>query len=131
MEGYFKALTAALITVILSMAIGKQGKDIGVLLSVVACSMIFVAALGYLRSVMDFFHQLEEMIGLHGEYIPILIKSVGIGMVGEIGVLICSDAGNAALGKALQIAGTVLILCLSLPLFQGLLELISQILEAL
>lgn len=128
MDSYFKAVAAALITAVLCMILAKQGKDTAVLLTILACVMILCAAFGYLRSLMDFFGTLEDMIGLEGDHFQILFKVVGIGMVGETASLICADAGNAALGKTLQILGTILILCLSLPLFQGLLELIGGIL---
>lgn len=131
MDGYFKAVAAALITAVLGLVLAKHGKDTAVALTVLACVMIMAAAMGYLNTVLDFFETLEELVGLDGAHFQILLKVVGIGMVGEMASLICSDAGNAALGKALQVLGTVLILCLSLPLFQGLLELISSILEGL
>lgn len=128
MDGYFKAVAAALITAVLCMVLAKQGKDTAVLLTILACVMILFAAFGYLYSLLDFFGTLEEMIALEGDHFQILFKVVGIGMVGETASLICTDAGNAALGKTLQILGTILILCLSLPLFQSLLELIGGIL---
>ena len=101
------------------------------LLTVLACVMILCAAMRYLGTVLEFFADLEDIVGLEGSHFQILLKVVGIGMVGEIASMVCADAGNAALGKALQILVTVLILCLSLPLFQGLLELIGGILEGL
>lgn len=131
MEGYFKAVPAALITAVLCLVLAKQGKDTAVLLTVLACVMILTAAMGYLSTVLEFFGTLEELVGLDSGYFQILLKVVGIGMVGEMASMVCADAGNSALGKALQILGTVLILCLSLPLFQGLLELIGSILEGL
>ena len=131
MELFFKAVAAALITAVLCLVMAKHGKDIAVPLTVLACVMILTIAMGYLSRLMDFFDALEEMVGLEGSHFRILLKVVGIGMVGEMSSMICADAGNAALGKALQILGTILILCLSLPLFQGLLELIGSILEGL
>lgn len=131
MDSYFKAVAAALITAVLCMVLAKHGKDTAVLLTILACVMILFVAVGYLRSVTDFFSTLEDMIGLGGDHFQILFKVVGIGMVGETASLICADAGNAALGKTLQILGTILILCLSLPLFQSLLELIGSILGGL
>lgn len=131
MDGYFKAVAAALITAVLGLVMAKQGKDTAVLLTILACTMILAAALGYLSTVLDFFNALEDLTGLDGDSFHILLKVVGIGMIGEMASMICTDAGNAALGKALQILATVLILCLSLPLFQSLLELIGDILGSL
>ena len=131
MDEYFKAVAVALIAAILCLVLMKQGKDTATLLSILACVMILSTAMGYLNSVLDFFDTLEAMAGLDKTHFQILLKVVGIGMIGELSSMICADAGNAALGKALQILGTVLILCLSLPLFRDLLELIGGILEGL
>ena len=128
MEGYIKAIAAALITAVLCLILAKQGKDLAVVLTILACVMILTAAMGYLENLIRFLEQLVDTVGLEGDHFQILLKVVGIGLTGEMAAMICADAGNAALGKTLQLLGTVLILCLSLPLFQGLLELIEGIL---
>ena len=126
-----RAVAAALITAVLCLVMARQGKDLSVPLTVLACGMILTVALGYLQTVLDFLETLEETVGMDGGYFRILLKVTGIGILGELASMICADAGNAALGKALQILGTILILCLSIPLFQCLLELIRGILEGL
>ena len=131
MEMFLKAVAAALITAVLCLVMAKQGKDTAVPLTVLACIMILTVALGYLNQLVEFFDKLEDLVGLEGDYFRILLKVVGIGIIGEMSSMICADAGNGALGKALQILGTVLILCISLPLFEGLLDLIGSILEGL
>lgn len=131
MDGYWKAVAAALITAVLSLVLAKREKDTALLLTVLACVMILGTAIHFLNAVVDFWGTLEKLVGLNGDHFQILLKAVGIGVIGEMASMICADAGNAALGKALEILGTILILCLSLPLFQGLLELIEHILEGL
>jgi hypothetical protein len=49
--------------------------------------------------------------------------------VAEIAGLICTDAGNAALAKTIQILATAVILWLTLPLMQALLDLVRKIME--
>jgi hypothetical protein len=56
---------------------------------------------------------------------------IGIGILSEISALICADAGNSSLGKALQILGGTAMLWLSLPVFRTLVDLIRSILGAL
>lgn len=131
MDGYIKAVAAGLITAVLCLVLAKQGKDLAVMLTILACVMILTTAMGYLGSLVGFFQRLEELVGLEGDHFQLLLKVVGVGLVGEMAAMICTDAGNAALGKAIQTLGTILILCLSLPLFQGLLELIENILGGL
>lgn len=61
----------------------------------------------------------------------LLLKAVGIGLVSQIAGAVCTDAGNGALARQLQLLGNAAILYLSLPLFSGLLELLQEILGEL
>ena len=60
--------------------------------------------------------------------LQIVMRSVGIGLLSEITLHICTDSGNTALGKTLQILGNAIILWLSLPIFTKIIELIEEIL---
>lgn len=128
MEVFLQAAGAALVAVILCGMLSKQGKEIGLLLSIGVCCMLCLVALSYLRPVLEFLNQLEDIGGLDGNMVTILLKAAGIGFLSEIAGLVCSDAGNKSMGKAVEILGSAAILWLSIPLFQGLLTLIQQIL---
>lgn len=128
METFLKAAAGVLITVILSLALMKREKDIGMLLTIAGCCMVVVAAVTYLQPVIDFFRELQRLGQLDSGLLGILLKAVGIGLLAEITGLICADAGNAALGKALQVLASAVVLWLSIPLLQSLMELVQEIL---
>lgn len=128
MEGFWQGAAAVLLTVILVLALGKQGKEAGLLLTLAVCCMLGVVALSYLEPVVALMHRLQNLTGLDSGMLQILLKAVGIGIVGEIAGLICSDVGNAALGKALQLLSGAVILWLSIPMIESLLELLSEVL---
>ncbi|MBQ6997047.1 MAG: hypothetical protein IJN60_01570 [Oscillospiraceae bacterium] len=129
MDTVLKVIFGALIALILGLMLRQQGKDMALLLSIAVCCMVVAVMTSYLSPVVDFIHQLQDSAGTDPEFIAILLKSVGIGLVAEIAGLICSDAGNAAMGKTVQILATTVILWLSLPLMRSLLELIQRIME--
>lgn len=131
MEEFWKAAAAILLTVILALAVGKQEKDISVLLSMAVCCLVGAAAISYLQPVMDLLRELGELGEVSGETLEILMKAVGIALVSEVAGMLCSDAGNGSLGKMLQMVGSAAILYLSIPLFHGLLTLIQEILGEL
>ena len=126
---YLKCAAAALMGVVLILALGR--KDQGLLLSLAICVMIAMAAAEYLNPVLELLGTLERLGGLDGGMTAILFKCVGIGLVTEIAGMVCADSGNASMAKALQLLGTAVVLWLSVPLFNGLLELIQEILEGL
>ena len=126
---YFKCAAAALMGVVLILALGR--KDLGLVLSLLVCIMISIAAAEYLDPVVELLQTLENLGGLDSGMITILFKSVGLGLVTEIAGMVCNDSGNASMAKALQLLGTAAVLWLSIPLFHGLLSLIQEILEGL
>ena len=129
MEGYFQAAGAVLLTVILGSALKYRDSQLSGLLTLAVCVMVLVIGVSYLQPVLDFLDKLENLGQLDSQQLSLLLKAVGISLVSEIAVMICSDSGNGALGKALQVLTSGAILWLSLPLFTGLLELIQRILE--
>ena len=128
MDTYVKALAGVLVALILYLVLSKQSKDFSILLTVLVCCMITVAAMYYLEPVITFLDKLETLGQLNSDMLSILLKAVGIGLLAEVTALICSDAGNAALGKTVQILASGVILWLSVPLFTSLIELVEEIL---
>lgn len=130
MTAFLQACAAVLLAVILILAQGKN-KEMGTLLSLGVCCMVVLIALSYLRPVIDFLGSLETLGGLDSTMVETLLKIAGIGMVSEIACLVCNDAGNSSLGKAVQLLGTAVILWLSVPLLTALVELLQTILGEL
>ena len=127
MDRFWQVIAGVLLAVVLGAILGKSSKDMMLVLTMVACCLVLAAAFAYLEPVLDFVRKLQELGQLDQTMSGVLLKVVGIGVVAEIAVLICNDAGNGALGKALQILATVVILWLSLPLMQSLMELVQKI----
>ena len=131
MDLYVKAMAGVLIALMLCLALGNKGKEIAVLLALMVCVMAVAAGFSYFSSVLDFFAQLQRLIGLDNNLLNILLKAVGVGLMGEIAGLICADGGQATLGRAVQILTTAVILWISLPLYTEILSLIKTLLEGI
>ena len=128
MDIFIKAIIGILITVILGLTLSKQGKDISLVLSLCVCAMIALAAMHYFKPLVEFVQRIVTVAQLNSQMLSILLKAVGIGVLSEIVSLICTDAGNTALAKGLQILSSAVILWISIPLLTELLELIEGIL---
>lgn len=129
MDYFFQAAAAVMIAVVLSLMLAGQGKQYALLLSMAVCVMVLILGAAYLQPVMDFLEQLESLGNLSSNMTGILLKAVGISLISEIAGMICADSGNGSLGKALQILASGVILWLSIPIFNALLEMIRKILE--
>ena len=128
MEAYIKWAAVVLVGLILSLVIGRQSRDMSILLTLAVCTMVSMTALTFLEPVLDLLRQLRRLGNLSGEAISILLKTAGIGLLSELAALICADAGEGAMGRALQILSNAAILWLSLPLFQQILTMIEGVL---
>ena len=58
-------------------------------------------------------------------YLPVC-KAVGVAVVVRIAAALCRDAGQSALAAKMEIAGAVLTLSVCLPLFEQVLDLITE-----
>lgn len=125
---FWKAVAGVLVAIVLVLALGKQGRDMGLLLTMAVCCMVCVLALTFLEPVLEFLRELETLGDLQGDMLGILLKAVGIGIVTEVAGMICADSGNSSMGKTLQLLGSTVILCISLPILRAMLELIQKIL---
>jgi len=128
MDTFVKAAACTLIALVLCISLSKEAKDLGLLLAITVSCMVLAAAVNYLSPVVSFFERLQQTGKLNADLLRILYKAVGVGMLAEITAMICADAGNAALGKALKVLSGGVILWLALPLFEKLLELVEEIL---
>lgn len=128
MELFLKATAAVLLAVIFYLVISGHSKELAILLTVAVCCMVLVTAGQFIRPVVGFVEELQSVGQLNNDYLSILLKVVGIGLLGEFAALVCTDAGNGTLGKVVQMLASCVILWLSLPLLNGLLDLIRDIL---
>ncbi len=129
MDIFWKALAAALVSAILTLALDRQSRDFSLLVTVAACGMIAIVAAKFLSPVLDYLGQLEALGDLRSDLLLSLVKIFGIGMSGEMAASVCTDAGNSSLGRGLRFLSNAAILYLSIPIFSSLTSLLVQILE--
>ena len=128
MGEYLRFAAAALIGLILVLVVGRQSRDLGMLLSLAVCVLLALGAMEFLEPVLELLDELKRLGELDGGAVGILLRCAGIGMVSELAGLLCADAGEGAMGRALQICANAAILWLSLPLLRQVLTMIGEVL---
>ena len=131
MNLFWKSAAFALAATIANLSIDKGETDIALLLSVFACAAVAGSAFLLLEPVLEFLLSLGDFGQIPEQFIGVLMKILGIGILSELSQSICADSGNASLGKALQLAATAVTMYISLPLFRWFLELIQEIMGQL
>ena len=128
MELFLQSAALVMVAVILSLMLGTQMKAAANLVTLAACCLILGGVVRYLEPVLEFAQRLKEVAGITDSMLAVLLKVTGVGLIAEVAVLVCTDTGNGALGKAVQILSNGAILWASLPLFEQLLELLEEVL---
>lgn len=131
MDRFFAASALVLLTVILILSLRRHNGEMAVLLSLCACCLVATIAVGFLSPILEFVRKLQQSTALNSEMLEILLKVTGVAITAEIAGTVCSDCGNAALAKTLQMLATAVILYLSLPMMDALLELVERILTTI
>ena len=126
-----KAAAGALIAAMLGIILQRQGKEYAFVLVLGVGVMGACLTLSYMKPIMSFLDEMRIVGNIDSEVLRILFKSVGIGLVAEISAAICSDSGNASLGKMLQLLSAAVISWLSLPILEQVMDLIVEVLEGL
>ena len=127
MELFLRATALVLLGVILILVL-QRSREMGLLVSLGICVSVILAAVSMLEPVLDFLKELRRLGGLDREFLNILLKCAGIGMIGEVAALICADAGETAMAKAVQLLTNGAMLLLSLPLLRQMVRLLEEVL---
>ncbi len=128
MTEYLRFTAVTLVGLILALVLGRQSKELGLLLTMGVCALVSIGALAFLEPVMELLRELRDLGELDGQALTILIKCAGIAVLSELASILCTDAGEGAMGKTLSLLSSGAMLWLSLPLLRQLLELIGEVL---
>jgi stage III sporulation protein AD len=131
MDIFWKVIGGSLIALVLGLVLKKRNPDVSVLLDLLVCGMLLAIAMVFLSPILDYLKQLAQIGGLDSEKLEILMKATALGLLSQIASMLCTDAGNSALGKGIEIAAACAILWISLPLLTALTDLIKDTLGQL
>ena len=129
MDLYWKFVGAMLVSVILGLHIGKNEKDLSILLTMAVCCLGGAAVVTFLDPVITLLRDMGTVIQTKDNLLSILLKCAGIALVSEMAELICRDAGSSSLGKMTQMLGSAVILYLSVPMITVFLTLLQDFLD--
>lgn len=125
---YFRLFLLALITTILVVTVKKQTPELGLLLSIAGLIIAVLLLFQWLTPIIELIRHLCDQANLDPTMTGPLIKIFGIGLLTQLSSSVCSDAGESAMAKILELGGGLLCLYLSIPLLNAVLTLIEDLL---
>ncbi len=125
MEEVFKIVSFAIVSVVLIILLKQQKPEIALLLTIVAAVSILFIAVDKLSGVFELLDTLVTKSGINKNFLSIILKITVIAYIVEFGKNICVDAGQSSIATKLEMAGKVIIVCLSLPIISSLVNILT------
>jgi stage III sporulation protein AD len=124
-----KIVAFALVCVILILILKNIRPEFALLLQVLSGIFIFFIILAKITGFLEVIQRLGDLVQFDKGYLEILLKIVGISYIAEFGIGFCKDAGQNAIASKLELSAKIFILIVALPVIQGLIEVLTQILS--
>lgn len=96
----------------------------------IICSgiILLLMSVDYLSETVGFIQKLKSLSNINNEIYKIIFKIVGIGYLTEFASSTLIDFGLDSMSKKIIFVGKIVILTVSIPLFNSLLEILNQLL---
>lgn len=114
-----------IIGTILVVTIKKYSPEFSIILSLITGVLILLVICSYLDDVISIFKYLAENSGINSIYISIVLKIMSIAYIAQFACQICSDAGDNSTASKIELAGKVLIIVVSVPVFIAMIDMIE------
>lgn len=99
------------------------------LLTVAVCLLILFFSVAQIMPLIDFITVLSEKAGIDDSYLKIILKCIGICLLGEVTSQLCRDTGENSLAVNVELAGKVSILLVALPMYSDIFNLVLKLWE--
>lgn len=122
-----KIVGFAIFSTILIVILKEEKKEFAIILSIASGVLILIFSLQKMEGIISMLYELVEKSGINSSFLVIILKVTGIAYLVEFGKNICVDAGQSAIATKLEIAGKILIVSISLPIFASLISVVTEL----
>ena len=125
--GLFGVGVLALCAVLFAALVQKTNKEYSLLISLGAAAVLLLLILDRASPL---FSQLRSLAGegaLEGEAVELMLRAVGITVVGQVVSRLCKDGGESALSFTVDLAARCAVLTAALPVVGKILEYLGEI----
>ncbi len=124
-----KIIGVAFVTALSSVLLKATKPELSFAVTVTGIIVILLFMVDSLQSALTAFQTIAQTTGVSNGLLKILLKIVGVGYLTEFGAGILNDFGSSAVADKVVLGGKITIVILSLPILQGLLQLIQGFLQ--
>lgn len=127
MEYITQIVVVAMTGTLCAVVVRKQAVEIGLVVSLVACCVIFTLCISGFSAVYQLLQDMADMAGLLPEILAPVVKSVGIAITTKIVSELCRDAGEGGVASLVDMAGAVSALLVAVPLLRVVMAMILEL----
>ena len=113
---------------VLVIAIKQRQPELGMQVSMVAGLIIFIYALDYLVTAVDYIRDIVSRYDIPYESISVVLKIIGVAYICEFAVQLLKDTGEGSIASKVELAGRVFIIVLSLPVITSFMNMVLGLL---
>lgn len=119
----------ALCTVLIGALIKKSNKEYALIISITACTVIFLFILESLAPAIEQLTDFTAAASFPEYVLPIVLKTAGISIASQLVSNVCKDSGETALSYTVELAAKAAILIVSLPLITSVFEYLEELVK--
>ena len=123
-----KIMGIAFIAVIIIVILKQYRPEFAIYASIIAGVLILTLASGTLSGIINMINSISSKTNINSDFLVILIKITGIAILTEFAVSICKDSGESAIASKVDIGGKVIIISMSIPIINALIDTVVKIL---
>ncbi|MCI8870267.1 MAG: stage III sporulation protein AD [Lawsonibacter sp.] len=128
MEAMVKAAALALTAALCAGVVRRGAPELALLLALAAGGGILMLGMGALAQTAAALERMADAAQLGDELVRPVVKTVALSLISRVTAELCRSAGEGGAAAFVELAGTVLALGAALPLAEGVLELMAQLL---
>lgn len=124
-----KIAVIVLISLLLIIFLKDVKREFALILTIACAIILFISVAEDFFNVFEKIYTLSSGIGNVNSYISLMMKILGISLISQFVVDLCRDAGENALASQTEIASKVIILIMTLPLFESVINIVIGLLK--
>lgn len=118
----------AVCAVVFGAFLKKGNREVALLLTLAAVTLILLSVMEQLGPLVEQLKSLSSASVVGDEAISVVLKAVGMAVVGQFASGFCKDAGESALAEAVNLASRAAILLCAMPLIVAIFQCVEEVL---
>ena len=118
-----------IIALLLSVLLRNYRSEFSLLIVICASIVIFIMISEDLHTIVMRFSEITEGVTGTRQYLNLMLKVLGISLIAQLLSDLCRDSGESALATQTETAAKVIILIISFPLFESVIEIVTGLLK--